>query len=1276
MLEQQTALDASAGFAMDKETWLRRQEQERHERIVAVNEPMRITPSLYFGTRRCTYSDVVSVATTVRRIPRLSSHHWPHHQSSPTHSSTTSAVATAASGAATDKGSGASASTKPTRPWSGAAASALTDAARSQLPEFPFALGELPAYIDSPLGGDRDRKRRITAWKASALSAEQQLFMTRLQQMRRARFELEQRAALVIQRVHRGRVLRRRFLEIRTKLQVRKRVRVSLVKVTRGTAIIAGEKDRRARVLAAQHAAVSTLQRAFRGWCARKFAAKERALRVQERLQQSATRLQHTWRACVARVSAQKARARMAEQRQRALAVLVTRLFRGYEARQRVRRLVSRQRWLAAQRLQWALQRHHAEKARRLQHRRRREEQRHCAAIQVQRLLRGRLSRALVTRLRAAEERAIRAACALAIQRVYRGCVGRLRARFQRAFRAHERAWRCALHATRLVRGFLARRAMATERVLQETDVLVQTRRGNVSTVIDLLDGFGTVDDQPADVTVASPGSGNTILHFAAKRGLSAIVTHVVPKLLTGSTPGMIHALNSRGESPLQLAIAHGHEQIAGYLLATTAPLFEQSATRSSERSLLLLAARSGMGAIAASLVLLFPHRFTGSECDSWTKRTVLHEALLLLTSARCEASSLAVERDERIVATMTTLLTKLPQVKIDAQDFVGFTALHLAAQLGNLRAVQLLLEYGADVTVADAQGRTAWRIALLQAHEPCFLEIRRQWLDSVTSASATAGGGAALVAQGSSQELADRDGSSTALVNAAVWSVNSTGQQPQQLHPQLEQYAVDACRAGDTARVRCLVEEFNVSINATDKTGDRDSLLLIACRADNVGLVRYLVQRDGAGELLAVDYVNVAGESALESALNSPATLCLLLGGCKLASPCRPVGAKQRSVCHEAVRRGHDVRSWLNDSVVVAPSVLVTIADDDGRSLLHDAAAFGHLHSAKTLVNIGVSAAQQSRSDKRTPLHEACRTGAAALVARMLQQRHSDSAAAVEIHDAEGRSPFFDAVVSDSVACLELLLHCSVGRTVDRSSDEVADAREEILSRQVDANGCGLLHEAIVSMAMEENEEQGSQTRSGGAVFEFLVASSPATLEQQQPPRMLSPLHIALRDADGLLPVHHAAKRGHVSVIEAFAVSGFDCTEVDAATGNTLLHFAVLGACFESERSDASWSAYGVQPSGGSAATVATLEVLAPRGSAVKAFNARGLQPLHLVAMSPSSRVQEALEAARVLVKHHAPADAGSKAAGAATPIQLARQHGNNAIADFLASVQGSDAS
>ncbi|GAB9466890.1 hypothetical protein Gpo141_00004255 [Globisporangium polare] len=1256
--------DDGPRIILEKHEWLRVQEQVRHEQIVNVNQPMALAPCLYFGTRRCTYSDVVSIVTTVKPIPRLNAQHHITNTFDTSHPRQSSTLTPH------KQHNGPDTALSPTNPavaWAEKALASSKDP-KSREPERPFvrSVSEACSYTSAPLEGDRHRKRRTNETQALALTTEARFFMTKLHEKRRERFHREREAALVVQRTYRGYLLRRKFHEMKTKLQVRKRIRVSLVKVTKGTAIITGEKDRRARILAIQNDAARKVQFQFRRWCALKIVAKERA---------------------------------------------------GYQARQRVRRIRIHRQILAAQRIQWAFQRVHAEKARYVHHRRRRDELRHKAAIAVQRMARGYVYRARVLQLRLNEELSIRIACAVSVQRVVRGFLGRQYVRFQRAFQTQERAWRCALHATRIVRGFLARRAVQIEKVLQETDLLIQTRRGNLSTVIDLLDGYGAVDDQPADMTVVNLATKNNLLHLAAKHGHFEILTHVIPKILASSYPGMVYALNAKGESPLELAVTHHREKIAAYLLATTASLFDETVavsagnsgshqihkrvhkTSGRERSLLLQAARHGMGSIVTKLLLLFPHIFSGQERDSWAKRSILHEALLF-NQTQYENPRQLSDRQEQILMTMTMILTKVPQVKINDQDFVGFTALHIAAQLGNLQAVRLLLEYGADVTIADAQARTAWRIALLQGHESCFLEIRRKWLDSVSSSS---GINLALIAQDSSQELEeDRDGSSKALVNSAM----RANRRAQQLHPQLETELVNACKAGNLDKVKFFIEEFQVSINATDRAGDGDSLLMIACHSANMPLIKFLIQQggqmNGGGgeaetELLDVHYVNNVGKSALELATGNLSILNLLVTECRSLNLCHPFGAKRRSAAHEAARRGFHIRQWLNDSAVLTPGMLTSMTDEDGRSPLHDAAAFGHVQPAKTLINIGVSVGRPSERELRTPLHDACRAGNAVIVRRMLQQTKPLAAPGVigGLKDADGRSSFFDAVISGSTDCVQLLLDAKTEK--QHSNDDEG----RFLADQVDSHGCGLLHEAVGNVSSyNAGDDDATGASDETAMIDFLIAKLPPdALHQQFPPKMLSPLHVAaiagnafaverllqqatksknstrldfclrgMRDSDGELAIHSAARHGKLSVIDKFAAFGFDVNEQDAGTGNSLLHFAVQ--CAHLAGSSPS------QQQQLAASTVTLTEALIQRGNSVTAFTKSGLQPLHLAATNPNEREQAALHIVRVLVKHKAPVDAPSQSATGAssTPIQLAIQHGNLEVAQYLRSILDGD--
>lgn len=674
----------------------------------------------------------------------------------------------------------------------------------------PFALAvktDAASYCSSPYHNVSGVEFAETQGKA--LAQERAFFMDRLQAARRERFMLEHKAALAIQRVHKGYQLRKTFRAIKEKLKVRKRIRVNLVKVTKGTALVLGEKDRRARVLAQQIDAAASIQAGFRLWMARRWLAAERSRRECELKTDMVIVLQTAWRASLARAFTLKARQRRVEQARRVLAAVLGRLYRGYIARQRVRRLRVRRRTFAAQRLQWFVQRTLlAKKARRLAGVRQQLETRHSAAIQIQKLARGAIQRAAVVVKRLAEVAAVREACALSIQRTFRGFLGRQVVRYQRLFAIQARAWVCALHVSRIVRGFLGRRRAAVETRRQEDDLLVQARRGNLATVLDLLDGFNSAGEQqdPADITIVSD-RGNSVLHLAAKFGHLEVVTLALPKLREVAAD-RVYIRNQAGHSALALAVLNGHEQVAMYFLAMTADLFVVSAPipnaicqdqAGRRRTLLHEAARCGLPSVVAKLLLLFPTEFTGQEEDSWSRRTPLHEALLF------ENERLAREQTLEIIGSvLETILTKAPRINMDAQDKVGFTALHLAASLGNLPAVKLLLQFSADVAVPDAQERTPWRVALLQGHEACFVEIRQKWL----------GGMAAL-----DGEDAESGGSSSssALVDAATRS-----RRIDHLHPQLEQEALSAYELGDLEKLRFYLDEYRVAVDCTERVQDR----------------------------------------------------------------------------------------------------------------------------------------------------------------------------------------------------------------------------------------------------------------------------------------------------------------------------------------------------------------------------------------------------------------------------------------------------------------------
>ncbi|KAJ7596936.1 ankyrin repeat-containing domain protein [Mycena floridula] len=69
-------------------------------------------------------------------------------------------------------------------------------------------------------------------------------------------------------------------------------------------------------------------------------------------------------------------------------------------------------------------------------------------------------------------------------------------------------------------------------------------------------------------------------------------------------------------------------------------------------------------------------------------------------------------------LARIAVFLKENPRFDVNSLDEFGYTALHLAADRGNVGAVRLLLEKGADATLKDPDGLTALELARVAGHD------------------------------------------------------------------------------------------------------------------------------------------------------------------------------------------------------------------------------------------------------------------------------------------------------------------------------------------------------------------------------------------------------------------------------------------------------------------------------------------------------------------------------------------------------------------------------
>ncbi|KAH6721127.1 ankyrin repeat-containing domain protein, partial [Leptodontidium sp. MPI-SDFR-AT-0119] len=206
--------------------------------------------------------------------------------------------------------------------------------------------------------------------------------------------------------------------------------------------------------------------------------------------------------------------------------------------------------------------------------------------------------------------------------------------------------------------------------------------------------------------------SGRTPLQRAALNKHTAIVQLLLEKeaQLASTDIGM-------DWTPLQLATWKGHEATVRLLLEQDAQINSRD---SGGRSLLILAAAKGQEVIVK---LLFEG---GAEVDSKDNknRTPLwwavhngHEAIAKRIVKKDQVDvDLQTNYIEPTVSDATAvgheavvkLLLGTSQVDIDAKDMeFGQTPLWAAAEMGNKAVVKLLLENGADITVANSDGWT-----------------------------------------------------------------------------------------------------------------------------------------------------------------------------------------------------------------------------------------------------------------------------------------------------------------------------------------------------------------------------------------------------------------------------------------------------------------------------------------------------------------------------------------------------------------------------------------
>ena len=182
--------------------------------------------------------------------------------------------------------------------------------------------------------------------------------------------------------------------------------------------------------------------------------------------------------------------------------------------------------------------------------------------------------------------------------------------------------------------------------------------------------------------------TGNTALYWTAQLGYINIV-----KLITEKDPSVANLTGFKGRTPLMKAAQNGHLNIVKYLLSLPQNQLD-SQDDNGDTAFILAIANNHLRVI--QFLVQKGVNLTLNDKDGGTP---------LITAAKFGYLNIVI------------YLSSLPQVKIDAQDNLGVTALGWASFNNHPDVVEQLLKKGADVSIKDNFGKTALDWAIFKSH-------------------------------------------------------------------------------------------------------------------------------------------------------------------------------------------------------------------------------------------------------------------------------------------------------------------------------------------------------------------------------------------------------------------------------------------------------------------------------------------------------------------------------------------------------------------------------
>jgi len=596
-----------------------------------------------------------------------------------------------------------------------------------------------------------------------------------------------------------------------------------------------------------------------------------------------------------------------------------------------------------------------------------------------------------------------------------------------------------------------------------------------------------------------------TTLHTIAIQGLSDILAVLVsqnPK----TPPADLNVRDEEGYTPLQRAIANGHENIALQYLQWGADV--RTVTDAGLSSLhlacianleklvkllveqkgapidlqdqqgatpLVYAVQMGNGSIAAYLIA-HGASIANPALDTHKLESLLNSGTITATpgiepGAPLVVTPLQKAAGDGLYSVVRLLLDR--GAKPDELDSAHATALHYAVANGSRQIVDTLLAAHADPNIADIHGMTPLFLALQNSKEEIALDLLRK---------------------GASPAGSSNDGTTP-----LHWAI-----------------------ANNQAKVTDALLAAKAPVDARDKNGVTP--LMIATHNGQLALVKTLLAQGADATLKDSDGLTLVAQApTAEIAM-------LFIQKDPIDDGSQP--RKDWSSMHLSAASGK-LNYFL--TMMMATESSVNAVDGLGRTPLH---VVSSTRAAKTLLKRGamVNAADK---ENRTPLHLAVLRKNVEVAKFLIV-----SGAYINIPDSQGRAPLFYAIQQSALDLVTLL--------VDKGGAVYTPDKQQLLPMHL---ALAINNTAVLKTLLAINGAVGlPDPVTGGTPLHWAALHGDKTLVETL---LKAGAYVNAKDNQGYTPLHWAALGGRSAVIPAL-IENYATIDAKANNGATPYHLAV----------------------------------------------------------------------------------------------------------------------